>query len=370
MRPDIIIISAFIVGSGVIALELGVTTAIAELIAGVIAHQLGLTFENEGVIEVLADIGILTLMYVAGLEIDLDMLRKSFKPSLAIGSASFIFPFISIILISTYLLPFIMNQPFTMEQTLLAAIALSTTSIAIVYPILRQSGAPDKERKMILSAAMITDLLSMLALGILFLEQSTLLIALALIMGLFLFTFLFPFFGGRVFGHYKGNVAEFEFKIILLLLLVVAIASEEAGIESALIAFILGMITSEVVVKHEDLEIKLRGIVFGFFAPIFFFSVGFSMVAKDFIDNILLLLIFLITCFTTKYVGTYLASRRYVPDSAGYVATLFNSRLSLGIIAAVLGLESGVFNQGVYSAIIGAVVLSSILSSFMCRKRP
>lgn len=366
MRVDIVIISAFIVGSGVIALEMGITTAIAELIAGVIAHQL-ITFESTEVIEILADIGILTLMYVAGLEIDLDMLRQSFKPSLVIGSFSFIFPFISIVLLSKYLLPFIIDQPFTMEQTLLTGIALSTTSIAIVYPILRQSGAPDKERKMILSAAMITDLLSMSALGILFLTWSNILVA--LIAGLFLFTFLFPFFGGRIFKYYKGNVAEFEFKIILLLLLVVAIASEKAGIESAIIAFLLGMITSGVVVKHEDLEIKLRGLVFGFFAPIFFFSVGFSMAIMNFIDNILLLLTFLITCFVTKYVGTYLASKRYVPSSAGHVAALFNSRLSLGIIAAVLGLKSGIFSQGIYSAIIGAVVLSSILSSFMCRRR-
>ena len=357
---DIIIVSIFIVLSGFVALELGFATAIAELLAGITAHEL-ISFQSTEVIVVLADIGILILMYVAGLEIDLDVLRQSFKPSVAIGFSSFIFPFISIIFISKYLLC------FTTEQALLTGIALSTTSIAIVYPTLRQSGALNKERKMILSAAMITDLLSMSALGILFLTWSTLLIV--LIMGLFLFTFLFPLFGSRIFKYYKGNVAEFEFKIILLLLLVVAIASEKAGIESALIAFILGMITSGVVVEHENLQIKLRGLAFGFFAPIFFFTVGLSIGIMDFVSNILLLSAFLIICFVAKYVGTYFASKRYVPGSAGYVAALFNSRLSLGIIATVLGLKSGIFTQGIYSAIIGAVVLSSIISSVICRSR-
>lgn len=364
MKEIIIIISAFIVLSGFIALELGITTAIAELIAGIIASNLFYFPDRIEIVDILADIGILTLMYVAGLEIDLDRLRQNFKPSIVIGFSSFIFPFLSILFLCGYILH------LTTDQTLLAAIALSTTSIAIVYPILRQTSFSDRESNLILSAAMVTDLLTMFALGIFFTEFSLLLVF--LVSGLFLFTWIFPFFGRRIFKYYKGNVAEFEFKMILLLLLAVAIFSEKVGIEAAIITFLIGMITSEVVVEHENLEIKLRGIVFGFFAPIFFFKVGLGISVTDLINNISLLLIFLVVCFSSNYIGTYLASRIYLPKSSGYIASLFSSNLNLGIIAAILGYTSDppIFDCGLYSAIVGAVVLSTIISAIMCRRRP
>ncbi len=78
MREEIIIMSALIVLSGFIALELG-------LLAGMLAHEF-LPFEDIEIIEVLANLGILTLMYVAGLEIDLDQLERRFKPSFVIGT--------------------------------------------------------------------------------------------------------------------------------------------------------------------------------------------------------------------------------------------------------------------------------------------
>ena len=358
MREEIVIMSSFIVFSGLIALELGFTTAIAELVAGMIAREF-VTFDDTGIIEVLADLGILTLMYVAGLEIDLDRLQRRFKPSFSIGFASFIFPFLFVF----GLVYCILNM--TMEQSILISIALSTTSIAIVYPILRQNGQMTEDNVTILSAALITDLLSMCVLTIFFTETPEFIILLVIVICIFAKTF--PLMGKRIFKHYKGNVAEFEFKIILLLILAVAVVSETAGFESAIIAFLIGMITSEVVVQHEDLGVKLKGIVFGFFAPIFFFKVGMGCSIGSMINNLWLLLLFLSVCFSSKYIGTYLAGRVFMPNHARFMAALFNSRLSLGIISAVLGYESGIFDLNIYSAIIGAVILSSIISTMMCR---
>ncbi|MBN2251124.1 MAG: cation:proton antiporter [Candidatus Altiarchaeota archaeon] len=360
MREDIIIVSAFIVLSGFIALELGITAAIVELVAGMLAARF-MEFESTEVIILLADIGILILMYVAGLEIDFDLLRQNLKSSLVIGVLSFVLPFVSVFLLLGYI------GPFDDSQKLLCAIAVSTTSIAVVYAMLLECGIGERERKTILSAAMVTDVLSMAALGFMFLEWSRLLFA--SILALFVFTLLFPSFGSRLFRHYKGNVVEFEFRLILLLLLMVAIISERAGIESAIIAFLLGMITSEVVVKHEDLQTKLKGITFGFFAPLFFFSVGLSIDVLDVLKNLPLLLGLLAISFTAKYIGTYLGSRFYLPKLAGYTATIFNSNLTIGVIAATLGLKSGIFNESLYSAVVGAVVLSSIISSGIYAKK-
>jgi glutathione-regulated potassium-efflux system ancillary protein KefC len=361
MREEIIIMSAMIVLSGFIALELGFTTAIAELLAGMIAKRF-IFFEDIMIIEVLANLGILTLMYVAGLEIDLDQLQKRFVPSFVIGFFSFIFPFFVIFgFVSS-----VMHM--TTEQSLLIAIVLSTTAISIVYPILKQTGAMTEDKRMILSAAMITEILSMSALGIFFTESPLLIVL--LILGLLIFAKIFPYLGSRIFKYYKGNVAEFEFKIILLLILAVAVVSERAGFESAIIAFLIGMVTSEIVVQHENLEIKLRGIVFGFFAPIFFFWVGLKIGFESIIGSIGFLFLFLTLSFTTKYIGTYLASRLFIPQRADYIASLFNSNLTIGIIIAVFGYESGILvDSGIYSALLGAVILSSVLSAILCRAK-
>jgi glutathione-regulated potassium-efflux system ancillary protein KefC len=279
-----------------------------------------------------------------------------------LGVSSFIFPFLLVFGLVHYILD------MTIQNSLLIAIALSTTAISIVYPILRQTGEMTEDRRMILSAAMIAELMGMSTLGIFFTETPELI--LLLVVGLFIFAKIFPFLGRRIFRYYKGNVAEFEFKIILLLIIAVAIVSESAGFESAIIAFLMGMVTSEIVVQHEDLEIKLRGIVFGFFAPIFFFWVGLNISFWLIIDNIGLLLLFLTVCFSAKYVGTYLASRLFIPQQSSYIAFLFNSNLTIGIIVTVFGYNSGIItDQGVYSAIIGAVILSSLLSAMSCRAK-
>ncbi|MBN2014858.1 MAG: cation:proton antiporter [Candidatus Altiarchaeota archaeon] len=362
MRDEIIIMSALIVFSGFIALELGFTTAILELFAGMIAGHF-IDFTEVEIVEVLADLGILTLMYVAGLEIDFDQLQKRFKPSLVIGSASFFFPFLFVF---GFLQSILLMEA---KQASLVAIALSTTSISIVYPILRQAGDMTEDRKLILSSAMMTEILGISVLSVFFTPNPVFI--LFLIGGLFLFAKLFPFLGGKIFRYYKGNVAEFEFKIILLLLLAVAVISEQAGFEAAILAFLTGMITSEIVVQHENLEMKLRGIVFGFFAPVFFFWVGLRIKFWSLLNNLPLLLVFFVICFAAKYAGTYLAGRFFIPEKAKYTAILFNANLTIGIIIAFFGYESvpQILSFEVFSAIIGAVILSSMSSIWLCRAK-
>ncbi len=352
--------STLIVLGGFFAIELGLTTAIGELIAGMFVNQFLGGVANFELIDTLADIGILVLMYVAGLEIDLDQLQKRFRPSFLIGFFAFVVPFFSIITISH----FILMESITVS--VLAAIALSTTSVAIIYPMLLEGCGFNESKNLMLSAAMITDILSMAALGV-FTPNPALTILLIVL--LFVFAKVFPFLGGRIFKYYKGNVAEFEFKMILLLLLAVAVVSEKAGFESAITAFLLGMITSGIVVQHEDLALKLKGIVFGFFAPIFFFSVGLRISFISLVDHMGLLLLLFFVGFTMKYIATYLVSRHFLPDSASYMGALFNSNMTIGVMVAVFGFESGMLDMSFYSAIIGAVLLSSILSIVLCRKK-
>ncbi|RLG13708.1 MAG: hypothetical protein DRN71_04365 [Candidatus Nanohalarchaeota archaeon] len=357
---DIFAAIGLIILAGFVAIELSIASAIFEILAGVLASNF-FNFAGAEVIDVLADIGILALMFFAGLEIDFDVLKKNAKSSMVIGSASFLVPFLAVYLLTIYFLH------YSFEQALLTGIALSTTSIAIVYPMLLKS----KERlddigKKILSAAMIVDLLSMTTLSLLFSDIT--IITITFIMAFAIFSWFVPYFGERLFSHYKGNAVEFEFKIILFMILGIGIAGEAIGIEVVLLAFILGIATSEIIVVHRKLWDKLRGITFGCLAPIFFFKAGTAIKLAALYENILLILLLVTVCFISKYVGTYITTKRYMPKQAAYVATIFNSRLSLGIVAATIGYELAVFTEGLYASIIGAVILSSLIASFLIRK--
>jgi len=357
---EIFIAIGLIIFAGLVAIELKITSAIFEIIAGCIAVNF-FNFSSAEVINVLADFGILALMFFAGLEIDFDVLKKNAKSSMVVGSASFLSPFLAVYFITLHFMG------FSYEQALLTGIALSTTSIAIVYPMLLKSKERlDDTGKKILSAAMVVDLLSMIAISLLFSDLTILTIG--FILAFTVFSYFVPSLGKKIFIHYKGNAVEFEFKIILFLILGIGIAGEAIGIETVLLAFILGVITSGVIVGHIKLWDKLRGITFGFLAPIFFFKVGTAVNLAALYENTILILLFVTICFTSKYIGTYIATKRYLPEQAAYIATIFNSRLSLGIVAATVGYELGIFYEGIYASIIGAVILSSLITSILTKR--
>ncbi len=371
---DIIIVSIAVVLSGVVAMEIGIITSIAELIAGMlvqlmIEHNI-LSFKTPEMIGVLANIGMLTLMYVAGLEIDLDLLRTKFGKSIVMGTSSFILPFVAILLLATYVVPLFL--PVNSEQALLSAIIISSTSIAMIYPVLKKRGGGDlgEQERLILGAAMIGELLTISVWTVFFSELSWMLIA--FIIFLFIFTFLFPYFGRKIFSRFKGNVSEFEFKLILLLILVIAVFSEKAGIEAAIIAFLAGIVTSEIVVEHGRLYDKLSGIVFGFFAPIFFFNVGLNINVTYLVYDpwaLLLLVLLVLVGFVATYSGVYFAARFVAPDISEYVAKLFNSNLTIGVVISIFGYESGILTPGLFCVMVGAVLLMTLISSFMVRQR-
>ncbi len=354
------IAASFIAIAGVLSFELGVSTSILEIVAGIIARSIfGITNLDE--INVLAHLGVVSLMYAAGLEIDLDLLRKYLKSSFAIGFSSFFTPFVIIFFTS------ILVFELWVWQAMLVAIALSTTSLAIVYPVLLESGPLSPLRKNILCAAMVTDLFSMIALSLFFSDFGGYTIALIIFLGLL--TVFVPLLGSKIFKHYKGNTVELEFRMVLVLILGLTIISKEAGIEAAIIAFMAGMITSGIVVNHHDLQEKFKFFVFGFLAPVFFFSVGLSVSFIDIIQNIPFLVFFFIVCFIGKYVGTYIPAKKYIPGKEGFISLLFNSRLSLGIIAATFGYETGILPRNIYAPVIGIIMLAAVSSAVVIKKK-
>ena len=356
---NIFTVISLILVAGLVAIELGITTAILELIVGIIAGNY-LNFRSFETLNVLADFGLLALMYLAGLEIDTDILRKHIKSSTIVGVSSFTIPFVALYILAYYILS------YTHMQSALIATTLSATSVAIVYTVLTSDGKLNEKEKHILSSAMVIDVLGILAMTILLSSITTK--TLIFFTVFIAFSLLVPQAGRKIFKYYKGNAAELEFKIILFIILGIGIASELAGIDAVLIAFMAGVVTSAFVVKHVQLWDKLKSITFGFMAPIFFFVVGTTVSVDAIKNNIILILLFFTTAFIIKYISTKSLAEKYMPDNPKFIGVLFNAPLSIGIVVTTLSFELGHFNQELYSIMISTVILSSIVATTLVKK--
>jgi Kef-type K+ transport system membrane component KefB len=359
-----LIVAAVLILAGWLALELGISSAITEIVAGVLLGYFIADVGKLDWLEFMAHFGLLGLMFMAGFEVDVRRLRTTWKSSAGIGVVSLAVPFAAVFIVCYY--------GFGLETKVaaLAGIGLSTTSLALVYHTLRDRnllGEPIGQT--LLGGATVVDVLSMVALAILLGEAGW---------GTLVFLIFFvptviglPQAGAWLFRRYKGNVVEFELRFILTLLIGMGFMATNVGVHPAIIGFAVGLILSELVQGHEELEEKLKGIVFSFFAPIFFLDAGTRLDVSlvDFGVIRMAAALFVVAC-GMKYLGTLLAARFLARTMGHFAGILFNYRLSFGIITATVGLEEGLIDVGLYSVILLVVMASAALPMILLGDRP
>jgi len=125
---------------------------------------------------------------------------------------------------------------------------------------------------------------------------------------------------------------------------------------------------SEVIERDSKVEDKLLALVFSFFAPIFFLYAGTRIDLSSLsLDNMLIAVVLFITAVSLKYIGTYLPAKYFIPKDAKFGGLLFNYRLTFGIIAASVGLETGLISTDIFAVILLVVVTSAMLPGFILR---
>jgi len=364
LEIESLIVILFIITAGIIALEIGFSSAIFEIIAGSIAvnffHMSDLKWA-----EFLANIGLLGLMFFAGLESDIQILKKNFLKAFFIGISSFLLPLISIFLITK----FIFN--YSLKSSLLISVALSTTSLALVYPLL-------KDKKMLklpsgqtlLAGAMVVDIVSMFTLSFIF--EGINLSNIVFLLGLLVIMFFLPKIGEKLFNRYLHNNIEFPIRFIIAILIAIGFLSKEIHINEAVLAFALGIFFSGFFRENDILEKKLRAIIFGFVAPFFFFKAGYSIKLENINIHIIILSFILgSVAFATKYIATVIATKPFFKKTVYKIAGLFfNMRLTFGIVASIFGLEYKVIDTDTYTALLLIIVSTSLIASFLMKKLP
>jgi Kef-type K+ transport system membrane component KefB len=366
MPADItpLIVGLLIFLSSLISLWLGLSVAIIEITLGAIAGNLGL--ETEEWMLYMATFGGILLTYLAGTEIDTRLMREKFKESFIIGLFSFLLPFIGVFLFAHYIIHWDINA------SLIAGIALSTTSLAVVYAVLVETGLNRTELgKILMAATFITDMGTALALSIVFIKPSwyTMLFMLVSIVVIVLASG----FSHRVFENtfLKNKIIEPEIKYVFLLLLIFIYFANLGDGHAVLPAFLLGLLMS----KHfsetsqtRELRNRLRTVSYAVITPLFFIVGGMKISFALIYSAFGLFFLLFILKIATKFIGVYFFARRYLPGGGMYTTLLMSTGLTFGTISSVFGLNAGYIDQVQYSVLVGVVVATAVIPTFIAQK--
>src|SRR5437016_1131201 len=252
--------------ASVISIRLGISVALVEMFVGVIGGNF-LGFHTTPWIDFLATFGSGLLTFLAGAEIDPESLRKHLKPSLAIGCLSFLLPFLGAMAFAHYVVG------WELRAAQIAGIALSTTSVAVVYAVMVETGLSDTDLgKLILAACFITDLGTVLALGVLFASFNVWMVVFVVVTALVLWKL--PTVTRWVISHWGSRVSEPEVKFIFLVLFFLGGLSTTAKSEAVLPAYLVGLVVAGVFLRDKTLVHRMRSIAFTIFTPFYFIKAG------------------------------------------------------------------------------------------------
>ncbi len=257
-----------------LAIWLKISTALTEIVVGTVAQLIIGAFivqgglgAKTGWIGFLAGTGAIVLTFLAGAELDPGIFRTKWKEAVGVGHVGFFGPFIGCTLIAYYILH------WSWRASELAGVALSTTSVAVVYAVMLELGFNKTDfGKAILAACFVNDLGTVIALGLIFspFTYKTLVFALVCVGAFTLLPFLTP----RFFAKYGGRVSELEAKFLLFFLFAMGGMAVWAGSEPVLPAYMIGMVLAGTVGKDHSLVRRLRTLTFGLLTPFYFIRAG------------------------------------------------------------------------------------------------
>src|SRR5947207_9209123 len=159
-------LAAVVLVASVVSVEVGVTVALVELTLGVVVGNV-FHLQSQEWLDFIAKFGSIVLTFLAGMEVDPDYMRDRATATVALGVASFAGPFVTASAVSYFAIG------WTVEASLIAGTALSTTSLAVVYAVLVERGLTRTDvGKLLMSATFVTDLCTALALSAIFVQPN------------------------------------------------------------------------------------------------------------------------------------------------------------------------------------------------------
>jgi Kef-type K+ transport system membrane component KefB len=239
---------------------------------------------------------------------------------------------------------------------------MSTTSVAVVYAVMIEFGFNTTDYgKTILAACFVTDLGTVVALGLIF-APFTMKTLVFLGVGVVVFIVL-PWLTPRFFRLYGGRPSELETKFLLLCLLGMGALATWADSEAVLPAYLIGMVLAGTVGKDHALVRRLRTLTFGLLTPFYFIRAGSFVSITALVAAPAAFIVFLVIKIAAKIVGVYPVTKLFGSPNkeAMYTTLLMSTGLTFGTISSLFGLSHGIINQSQYSALVAAVIASAVI---------
>lgn len=357
--------------------RIGVPAVIGQLLVGILIGPAVLGWvHNNAFMHTFSEIGVIILMFIAGLESDLGMLKKYFKPALAVAFSGVVFPVVLIYFFGKLF-------HFSFEQAIFLGVTFSATSVSISVEVLKElKRLKSKEGTTILGAAVIDDIISVIILSVLVsmfsnvakaqgghhssnLWMSFLLDALYFVMIFFLFEWIAPKMM-RLGEHLK--VASSVTLMSIVLCLGMAWLAEQVGLSDVVGAFFAGVAIAQTPYKQE-VDSNIEPIGYAVFIPVFFVSIGLNMTFKGFFDDLIFIVSLTILALITKWLGCGLGAKvlgmNY--DSMNIIGSGMVSRGEMALIIAQIGYEAHLLSSEYYSSVIFVIILTTLAAPFMLK---
>lgn len=353
--------------SAIIAYHLRISIALVEICVGVgtgalagLLNKPDIMGSNIEWLRFLASSGAILLTFLAGAELDPDALRTKVKEISVVGLVGFLAPFFGCAAAAHYLLG------WEYQASLLCGVALSTTSMAVVYAVMLETGLNKSEfGKGILGACFINDLGTVIALGLLFSPFTYKTVVFVVASGLVLA--LLPFVTHRITRLYAYRTAAIRTKWIMLVLFGLGALALWSGSEGVLPAYIAGMVLAGGAAKDDFWIRRLRTLTIGFLTPFYFLRAGMLVSIGALVSAPFVFLALLAGKVLSKIFGLYPFVRlfRQDPNERWYYTLLMSTGLTFGTISALYGLSHGIVTQGQYSFLVATVIASAVVPTLI-----
>ncbi|PLS15827.1 sodium:proton antiporter [Bacillus sp. M6-12] len=366
LQLAIILVTAKIAGS--LSVRLGQPAVLGQLLIGIFLGPsvLGLVNETETLAE-FSQIGVILLMFIAGLETDLDEFKRTGKASAFVGLGGIVVP-----LLIGFLAGITLNLG-TFESWFLGLL-LSATSVSISVQALKEMNQlQTREGTTILGAAVIDDVVVIIALAFLMsfaggdVSLTTVLLKKVL------------FFAGAILIGWKVvpwflnkfstlRVTETVISSALIICFVFAYLAEYTGVAAIIGAYIAGVAISVTNFKHEVFE-KVETISYSIFVPVFFTSIGVTAQFVGITENLGLIVILSIIAILTKLIGAGVGAKLagFNVNSSLAIGSAMVSRGEVALIIAGIGLEAKLLTPDMFAVIVVVVLVTTIVTPPMMK---
>lgn len=354
------IIAAAIVIAGILATRIKISSSIIEVGMGILLANVFLV-KIESWLEFLATFGGLTLTFLAGAEVESALLKKKAKESGIIGSLAFIAPLIAEVAFLSLITDWSWQTKFAMS------LALTTTSIAVVYAVLSEYEMMKVPfARIIIAVTFVNDILTII--GISFIEPSFNIITPIFLVTLLGLVFVIPKLINNLILKYGKKVIEIELRFMFATILLISFFADEAKMHAVFGAFILGLIFANSMQKHQDVMGRMRTVTFTLLSPAFFIRAGMLISIGAVAQSAALIGGLLAVKLLSKFGGCYLICRKWIPEAPEFSTLLFSTGLTVGTITATIGKDLGFLNEMQFSVTLIAVILSAVVPTAIARR--